>query len=87
MPAFVELVVNKGYDSQALPEWLVKRGTKPVIPPRKNRKIQYYYDRAFYKQRNIVQRTLCRLKNWRRIETRFNRRAKNFMAAAVIWRQ
>lgn len=41
-----ELVADKGYDSQALREWLVERGTEPVIPPRKNRKVQYDYDRT-----------------------------------------
>ena len=52
MPPSAELVADKGYDSQALREWLVERGTEAVIPPRKNRKIQYDYDRAIYKQRN-----------------------------------
>ncbi len=39
MPPSAELVADKGYDSQALREWLVERGTEPVIPPRKNRKV------------------------------------------------
>ena len=41
MPASAELVADKGYDSQAPREWLEERGTQAVIPPRKNRKIQY----------------------------------------------
>lgn len=41
MPPSAELVADKGYDSQALREWLVERGTQPIIPPRKNRKVQY----------------------------------------------
>lgn len=90
MPASVELVADKGYDSQALREWLEVRGTQAVIPPRKNRKIQYDYDKAIYKQRNVIERMFCRLKDWRRIATRFDRNLKNFMsaialAAAVIW--
>ena len=40
MPPCAELVADKGYDSQTLREWLVERGTAPVIPPRRNRKIQ-----------------------------------------------
>ena len=79
-----------GYDSRPLREWLAERGTQPVIPPRKNRKIQYHYDAAIYKQRNVVERFFCRIKDWRRIATRFDRNIKNFMAAialaaAVIW--
>jgi transposase len=73
-----------------LREWLQARGRQPVIAPRKNRKIQYAYDKAIYKQRNIVERMFCRLKDWRRIATRFDRNLKPYMAAialaaAVIW--
>ena len=98
MPPSAELVADKhvlsevegGYDSQALHEWLAARGTQAVIPPRRNRKIQYDYDKAIYKQRNIVERLFCRIKDWRRIATRFDRNIKNFMAAiavaaTVIW--
>ncbi|MBB3317431.1 transposase [Rhizobium sp. BK176] len=47
-------------------------------------------DRAAYKQRNVVERMFCRLKDWRRLATRFDRNIKNVMgavalAAAVIW--
>jgi transposase len=61
-----------------------------VIPPRKNRKIQYEYDKTVYKKRNVIERMFCRLKDWRRIATRFDRNIQNFMsaialAAAVIW--
>ena len=61
-----------------------------VDPPRKNRKVQYHYDKTVYRQRNIIERMFCRLKDWRRIATRFDRNIKNFiaaiaLAAAVIW--
>jgi hypothetical protein len=45
-PPSAKLVADKGHDSQALREWLEERGTEPVIPPRKNRKIQYDYEKA-----------------------------------------
>jgi transposase len=90
LPPSAELVADKGYDSRMLREWLTARGTKPVIPPRRNRKIQYEYDKLIYKQRNIIERMFCRLKDWRRIATRFDRNIKTFMgaialAATVIW--
>src|SRR3546814_16674508 len=90
MPPSAELVADKGYDSQALREWLEARGTQAVIPPRRNRKIQYDYDKVIYRQRNVIERMFCRLKDWRRIATRFDRNIKNFMsavalAAAVTW--
>jgi transposase len=84
MPPSAELVGDKGYDSKALREWLEERGSQAVIPPRSNRKIQYDYDKAIYKQRNIIERMFCRLKDWRRIATRFDRNLKNFMAAIAI---
>lgn len=89
-PASAHLVADKGYDSQALREWLIERGTQPVIPPRKNRKVQYEYDKAIYRQRNVVERMFCRFKDWRRIATRFDRNLATFMgavalAATVIW--
>ena len=43
MPPAAELVADKGYDSKALRDWLAERGTTAVIPPRKNRKVQYHY--------------------------------------------
>lgn len=90
LPPSAELVADKGYDSQTLREWLEARGTRPVIPPRKNRKIQYDYDKGIYRQRNVIERMFCRLKDWRRIATRFDRNVKNFLsaialAATVIW--
>ena len=84
MPACAELVADKGYDSQALREWLAERGTKAVIPPRKNRKVQYDYDKAIYRQRNLIERMFCRLKDWRRIATRFDRNLNTFMAAITL---
>ena len=90
MPPSDELVADKGYDSAALREWLEERGTTPVIPPRRNRKVQYAYNKAVYRQRNVVERMFCRLKDWRRIATRFDRKIKTYMAAValaatVIW--
>ena len=90
MPPAAERVADKGYDSKALRDWLAERGTTAVIPPRKNRKVRYHYDKTVYRQRNIIERMFCRLKDWRRIATRFDRNIKNFiaaiaLAAAIIW--
>ena len=84
MPPSAELVADKGYDSQGLREWLAERGTRAVIPPRRNREIQYDHDKTIYRQRNVVERLFCRIEDWRRIATRFDRNVKNFMAAIVI---
>jgi transposase len=63
---------------------LRNRGTKPVIPPRRNRRVRYRYDKQLYKQRNRVERMFGRLKDYRRIATRFDRNVRNYMAAVCI---
>jgi transposase len=90
MPPPAKLVGDKGYDSKELRDWLAEQGTTAVIPPRKNRKVQYDYDKAAYRQRNVIERMFGRLKDWRRIATRFDRKGKIFLAAialaaTVIW--
>jgi transposase len=90
MPASAELVGDKGYCNNDLREWLEERGTTPVIPNKRNRRVHHPCDPEIYKQRNIVERMFCRFKDWRRVATRFDRNVKNFMAtiaiaATVIW--
>ena len=56
----------------------------PCIPGRKNRKVSVIYDAKIYKQRNLVERMFGRLKDWRRIATRYDRCAHTFMSAICI---
>ncbi len=84
MPPSAEPVAGKGRDSRELREWLEERGTGPVIPPRKNRKIRYHYDQAIYREQNIIERMFCRLKDRRRIATRFERNIKNVTVAIAL---
>jgi len=84
LPATRFVVGDKGYDSKALRDWLTQRGSQPVIPPRSNRKIQYSYDKAVYRQRNVVERLFCRLKDYRRVATRYDRKIKVFMATIAL---
>ena len=84
MPPSAELVADKGHDGRELREWLEQRGTESVIPPRKNRKIRYDYDQAIYRERNIIERMFCRLKDRRRIATRFEHNIKKFIAAIAL---
>ena len=85
-----KLLADKAYDSAALRLWLNKRGTKPVIPNKSNRKQPFSFDRKSYKQRHLIENAFCRLKDFRRIATRYDRLARNFMAsiylvAAIVW--
>lgn len=84
------LIGDKGYDSDAYRAALNAKGMTACIPPRKRRKLPVLYCKVIYKQRHKVENMLGRLKDWRRIATRYDRRAHVFMAAItlaaiVIW--
>ena len=81
---------DTAYDSNGLRQFLVARGTQPVIPNNPTRKRSHPFDAEAYKQRNLIERMFCRLKDWRRIATRYDKLATNFaaavtLAAIVIW--
>lgn len=84
MPPSRYMIADKGYDSAALRQWLVDRAAEPVITPRANRKVQYAYSKALYKTRNVIERSFERLKDYRRIATRFDRNAHACFAALCI---
>jgi transposase len=81
IPGIAKLVADKGYDTNAFRRFLKERGIKTVIPAKSNRKKRIRYDKEAYKDRNVVERCFCRLKDWRRIATRYDKLAKNFLSA------
>ena len=62
-------LADTAYDSDALRAWLWRRGCQPVIPNNPTRKHKHPFDPVAYKERNVIERTFCRLKDWRRIAT------------------
>ena len=64
--------------------WLNDRGTKPVIPNRSNRKQPFSFNRRLYKERRRIENAFGRLKDFRRIATRYDRLARNFLASVCI---
>lgn len=85
------LVADKGYDAN---EHVIKRleqqGKTAVIPSQCNRTLQRDYDRHLYKARHLVENLFAQLKQDRAIATRYDKRAKNFLAAiylaaAIVW--
>ena len=78
------LIADRGYDSDRFREALAARGIAPCIPGRANRKTPVVYDKALYKRRNLVERMFGRLKDWRRIATRYDRCAHTFFSAICI---
>lgn len=78
------LIADKAYDCKALREWLIERGTTPVIPNKANRKQKQPFDKEHYKHRNKIERMFCRLKDARRIATRYDKCASNFLSAVNL---
>ena len=72
------VIGDKGYDADALVARIEGSGAQAVIPPRKNRTEQRSYDHHLYEDRNLVERFFNRLKQFRRIATRYEKLARNF---------
>ena len=84
------LLADRAYDARSLRDVLARRRIKAVIPPNPTRKHPHRYDAKVYKARNLIERMFCRLKDFRRIATRYDKRADIFLstvllAAAVTW--
>jgi transposase len=83
-------LMDKAYDADKLIEQLKQQGIIPVIPPKSNRKELREYDKHIYKERSLIECFIGKLKQFRRIFSRFEKWAKNYMhfvrfAAALIW--
>ena len=83
-PKAKALLGDKGYDADWFRQALSERGITPCIPPKANRKIQIDYDKALYRQRHKIENMFGRIKDWRRIHTRYDRCAHTFMSAIYI---
>ncbi len=78
------LLADKGYDADGLRRSLRKSGATPVIPGRRNRKRAICYDRHRYRGRHLIENAFCRLKDFRRIATRYDKLATNFLSGVAL---
>jgi transposase len=74
------VIADKAFDSKALVDTIEARGAEAVIPPLSSRKEQREYDRERYKDRNLIERFWHKLKQYRRVATRYEKTAQNFLA-------
>jgi transposase len=84
------VIADKGYDSGAFVLHLKGRGSQAVIPSRANQKVQREIDTHLYKERHLVENQIGKLKQFRRVFSRFDKLAKNYLsfiyfASTVIW--
>ena len=84
MPEARVLLGDRGYDADWFRNALAERGIDLCIPSKANRKIPIVHDRALYRQRHKIENMFGRLKDWRRIHTRYDRCAHTFFSAICI---
>jgi transposase len=72
-------ILDKAYDTDAVLEFFQSQGTIPVIPPKANRVVQRDYDRDIYKERNLIERFIGKIKQFRRVFSRFDKYARTYL--------
>jgi putative transposase len=78
------LLADRAYSSAAFRQALTDRGVTPCIPPHAKHRFQHTYDPSLYKQRHRIENLFARLKDWRRIHTRYDRCAHTFLYAIAF---
>jgi putative transposase len=84
LPKAAQLLADTAYDSDQFRQFLIARGTIPVIKLNPTRKKIPPFDKAAYKKRNVIERSFSHLKDWRRVATRYDKLARNFRATVTL---
>lgn len=75
-----KVIADRAYDDDSLHDFVLNEGGEPVIPPRRHRKYQHHSDKIAYRQRWGIEAFFAKLKQWRRIATRYDKLASSFLA-------
>ena len=78
------LLADKGYDADAIRDTLAEAGVEAVIPAKSNRRIPIPHDRQKYRWRNLIERLFNKLKNWRRVATRYDKTAESYLGFVAL---
>ena len=78
------LLADRGYDANHLRKLLAERQAEAIIPSTRSRSAPIPYDTLAYRERNRIERMWCRLKDWRRIATRYDKLARNYLSGAYL---
>ena len=84
------LLADKAYDSNDFRDAIAEHGMAAVIPPSRSRSVALYYDKHLYKERHLVECFINKIKQFRRLATRYDKTAASFLSmlclcAAIIW--
>jgi transposase len=85
-----QVIADRAYDADSLHDVILDEGGEPVIPPRRHRKHQHRYDKLAYRRRWGIESFFAKLKQWRRIATRYDKLAATFLgfvklASIMLW--
>jgi len=88
--AFDYLIADRSYGAQDFLNEIVARGTKPVIPPKKNAKEPHEYDTWRYRERHLIECFIGKIKHFRRVFSRFDKLARRYLGflqltSTLIW--
>jgi transposase len=78
------VLADKAYDGDAIRRLIEEQGAVPNIPSKANRRWKSCFSKVLYRDRNAIERMFCRLKDFRRIATRYDRLATNYLAAVSL---
>jgi putative transposase len=84
LPTAAEVLADTAYDSDEFREFLIARGSSPVIKPNPTRKKIPSFDKISYKDRNVIERAFSHLKDWRRVATRYDKLARNYRTTVTL---
>lgn len=78
------LLADKGYDADAVRDEIATAGAEAVIPAKSNRRTPIPHDRQKYRWRNLIERLFNKLKNWRRVATRYDKTAESYLGFVTL---
>jgi len=84
LPKAAQVLADTAYDSDKFREFLIARGSTPVIKPNPTRKNIPPFDKVSYKGRNLIERAFSHLKDWRRVATQYDKLTRNFRATVTL---
>lgn len=84
LPPAKHMLADRGYDADWYRDALENKGITPCIPARKGRKVPIPHDEVRYRKRHKIENSFARLKDWRRVATRYDRCPKVFLSACAL---
>ena len=78
------MLADKAYDADRIRELIQEQGATPNIPPKSNRRLKPCFSKRLYRERNLIERFFSKLKHFRRVATRYDKLAANFLAMVQL---